>query len=208
MSDGTQGGPTLAPPNERSVFTIRRVVLALPVIYVGVMWVGGFVTEDVTTLAAVMGQAGDFMGGLLNPLVAYTALIWLASSVEIQRTELVESRRALRDAAAAQSASAIAQAAQVRLAALTASLNAASQEEQLHLTTLTFYLKAQDQLLQTTQRVYGLDGEEIVRKQDVQARIKDINGKLRESVQTQERLRKEIESYVLSPSSDIPAADQ
>jgi hypothetical protein len=41
------------------------------------------------------GTFGDFVGGLLNPLVAFLALFWLTRSVQIQRTELRETRAAL-----------------------------------------------------------------------------------------------------------------
>lgn len=41
------------------------------------------------------GTFGDFMGGLLNPLVAFLALFWLTQSIQIQRRELRETRAAL-----------------------------------------------------------------------------------------------------------------
>jgi hypothetical protein len=41
------------------------------------------------------GQFGDYIGGLLNPLVATFALVALVISVRIQKTELTETRTAL-----------------------------------------------------------------------------------------------------------------
>ena len=52
--------------------------------------------------ADTWGQFGDFVGGLLNPVIAAFALYWLTKSVKIQHIELAESRKALTDAARAQ----------------------------------------------------------------------------------------------------------
>lgn len=49
------------------------------------------------------GQFGDYVGGVLNPLVAFLALYWLTQSVVIQRTELHETRVALSESAKSQS---------------------------------------------------------------------------------------------------------
>jgi hypothetical protein len=45
------------------------------------------------------GQFGDFVGGLLNPLVALFAFYWLTESVRIQKQELSATRAALENAA-------------------------------------------------------------------------------------------------------------
>ncbi|MEJ7804855.1 MAG: hypothetical protein WKG03_02900 [Telluria sp.] len=41
------------------------------------------------------GQFGDYLGGLMNPLIAFGAFYWLATSVLLQKTELAETRAAL-----------------------------------------------------------------------------------------------------------------
>lgn len=41
------------------------------------------------------GQFGDYMGGVMNPLIAFGAFYWLATSVLLQKTELAETRKAL-----------------------------------------------------------------------------------------------------------------
>jgi hypothetical protein len=51
---------------------------------------------------AEWGQFGDFVGGILNPLVAFSAFRWLVASVQIQKEELSETRLALRDTQKAQ----------------------------------------------------------------------------------------------------------
>ncbi|EJE52167.1 hypothetical protein PMI14_03145 [Acidovorax sp. CF316] len=59
------------------------------------------------------GQFGDFIGGFLNPLVAFAAFYWLTQSVKLQKKELVDTRAALEEQAEAAAAS-------VRLQALVA----------------------------------------------------------------------------------------
>ncbi|MDR7332003.1 hypothetical protein [Roseateles asaccharophilus] len=65
------------------------------------------------------GAFGDYVGGIVNPLIALMALIWLVESVRIQRRELAATRDELRKAATAQ-------ATQVLLAAKTAKISAVS----------------------------------------------------------------------------------
>lgn len=91
-----------------------------------VFWFALVVELPVSRDPATWGQFGDYFGGVLNPLVAFAAFVWLAQSVRIQGNELVETRRALRDAAQAQGQQAqLAQDALI-VNALTASLNAAT----------------------------------------------------------------------------------
>lgn len=52
--------------------------------------------------AGVWGTFGDFVGGLINPLIAYFAFYWLTQSVLIQKTELSETKDALVSAQEAQ----------------------------------------------------------------------------------------------------------
>lgn len=59
------------------------------------------------------GQIGDFLGGVMNPIVAFLALLWLRRGVLEQKEELRATKEALRD-------SAVAQDRQVRLSAITA----------------------------------------------------------------------------------------
>ena len=55
-----------------------------------------------TNNAETWGTFGDFIGGLLNPVVAFLALYWLTRSISIQREELRDSKLALQSANAAQ----------------------------------------------------------------------------------------------------------
>lgn len=69
------------------------------------MVLGQMPSED----AEKWGQFGDFIGGLLNPIVAFGAFYWLTQSVKIQKLELYETKKALQDAAEAQKETAVAQ---------------------------------------------------------------------------------------------------
>jgi|GEM_PF-5890335 len=44
----------------------------------------------------VWGQFGDYIGGILNPLVAFTALYYLYETVKIQRNEMMKTTKALK----------------------------------------------------------------------------------------------------------------
>lgn len=83
--------------------------------YIINMWVihSGNVSSDME----VWGQFGDFIGGTLNPLIAYLAFYWLTRSVLLQKQELSETKDALRESAQAQLK-------QEKHAARTAKLNA------------------------------------------------------------------------------------
>ncbi len=50
----------------------------------------------------VWGQFGDYVGGILNPVCAYMAFVWLVRSFALQKTELAETRDALERTQAAQ----------------------------------------------------------------------------------------------------------
>jgi hypothetical protein len=80
---------------------IAFVIFALVILsYVGKLWFlsGGELADD----AEVWGQFGDYVGGLLNPLIAFLAFYWLTQSVLLQKQELSETRDALERTALAQ----------------------------------------------------------------------------------------------------------
>ncbi|WP_313632539.1 hypothetical protein [Massilia timonae] len=51
---------------------------------------------------AEWGQFGDYMGGILNPMVAFGAFLWLVKSVRVQDSELTQTKEALEASQAAQ----------------------------------------------------------------------------------------------------------
>ena len=74
------------------------------------------------------GQFGDYLGGLLNPVVAFAAFYWLTQSVKLQKQELAETREELRIAAQAQQETVRTAQVSVQLSALAALSNAAYAE--------------------------------------------------------------------------------
>ncbi len=80
---------------------IAFVILLLVILaYVGKLWFlsGGRLAND----PEVWGQFGDYVGGLLNPLIAFLAFYWLTQSVILQKEELAATRDALVDSANSQ----------------------------------------------------------------------------------------------------------
>lgn len=69
------------------------------------------------------GTFGDFVGGVMNPIVAFAAFFWLTESVKIQKQELADTRRELASATDAQNLLVKNGRESVRLAAITALLN-------------------------------------------------------------------------------------
>lgn len=65
------------------------------------------------------GAFGDFVGGLMNPLVAFAAFYWLTQSVKIQKQELAEVKMAAQDSAKSQEKMAQASQDSMRLQACT-----------------------------------------------------------------------------------------
>ena len=83
--------------------------------------ISNFFLGDNGTKFDANGQIGDFVGGLLNPVIALLALIWVRRGVQSQERELLDSKEALRLSAEAQRK-------QVRIAAITALLVNVSDE--------------------------------------------------------------------------------
>jgi hypothetical protein len=67
------------------------------------------------------GALGDFFGGIMNPIIALMALIWLVKGVSLQQKELNETKIALQSSERHQ-------ADQVKIAAITALIEANSNE--------------------------------------------------------------------------------
>lgn len=76
------------------------------IVGVGTLAVGAYVYQfhchEVSSDPAEWGQLGDYLGGILNPIIAFGALLWLVASVNIQRRELTETKYALRESMDAQ----------------------------------------------------------------------------------------------------------
>lgn len=84
------------------------------------------------------GQFGDFVGGVLNPLVAYSAFYWLMRSVRLQKEELHETRQALEDSSRSQAKQVEYAHVSVRVSALTALISSIMVEVQTQRMQLQF----------------------------------------------------------------------
>jgi hypothetical protein len=88
----------------KSVKQSRRLVLItlvlLPLIYF--FWFYVILDYKLSTETTHWGEFGDFLGGILNPLIAIFAVYWLSQSIMIQKQELSETRDALNKSQKAQ----------------------------------------------------------------------------------------------------------
>ncbi|KGJ92162.1 hypothetical protein [Colwellia psychrerythraea] len=89
---------------EKSVKFSRWIVSSIFVVTLGsyVGWFFLFQGQTLSVEPSVWGSFGDFVGGLLNPLIAYSAFYWLTVSVIVQKRELAETKKALIDSSKAQ----------------------------------------------------------------------------------------------------------
>ncbi|WP_313330465.1 hypothetical protein [Comamonas sp.] len=110
---------------EARVRSWKKWVSALAVCLIGayLIYFGLILGQNPATDSDKWGTFGDFIGGVMNPIVAFAAFFWLTESVQIQKTELMQTRRELATATEAQVALVSNGRTSVRLAALTALVN-------------------------------------------------------------------------------------
>ncbi|WP_025165896.1 hypothetical protein [Pseudomonas taeanensis] len=84
---------------EREITRSRNFVLfvAITPLVIYMTWFIAFNNQDISKNATDWGAFGDFVGGLINPLIAFFAFYWLTKSVLIQKIELSETKKALQD---------------------------------------------------------------------------------------------------------------
>lgn len=87
--------PEITKRIRRSYWVAAAIGIAVVSAYV-IVWAGANAIRD-TSDPAAWGQFGDYVGGLLNPVIAGLAFYWLTQSVKIQHAELSESRIALQE---------------------------------------------------------------------------------------------------------------
>lgn len=109
------------------VLVWKKVVLGVAVGLVGayLFYFGLYLDLPPAKDADKWGAFGDFVGGLLNPIVAFAAFFWLTESVKLQKQELAETRAELKSAAEAQQLLARNSLNSMRLAAMTSLTSAA-----------------------------------------------------------------------------------
>lgn len=112
---------------------LRYSLLALLVVgLVGVsayfIWFRLVLGEPLSEDTGVWGAFGDYIGGLMNPLVAACALYWLTMSVRLQKDELAATRSELAASRAAQEEQARTALFGARINSLSLRLNAVTTE--------------------------------------------------------------------------------
>lgn len=115
---------------------VGAVMVGAILIYFSWFWV--FNSKSLSIESDGWGQFGDFLGGLLNPIVAYAAFYWLSRSVRLQKEELHETRVALAEASEAQTEQAEHARVSVRLNALSTLTNSISSEVEMQRLQLQF----------------------------------------------------------------------
>ncbi|UQA50954.1 hypothetical protein [Vibrio sp. ED002] len=82
---------------EKSISRSRWFVSIIFGLTIGIyaLWFWVIKDQPLSGDATYWGTFGDFVGGILNPLIAFSAFYWLTISVLIQKTELEETKNAL-----------------------------------------------------------------------------------------------------------------
>jgi len=157
------------------------VIAVLAVVVLGIFFVN-FWRLPLAQSVERWGQFGDYMGGVLNPLVALAALLLLARSIALQRAEMAEARRVLSDQA--QSAKLSAQ-----LAGYSSMINSALAQIEIQQSHAEYILRQ----LQDTRAptIFDLDGSGMSR--DVaRAQVQGISGHVHDLVQEQRYFQAEL----------------
>ncbi len=85
---------------DRSIKFVAFIAVLVPAAYI--LWFWFIHKLPPSESPSAWGEFGDFIGGIVNPLIAYSAFYWLAKSVRLQKTELTETRKALEESQKAQ----------------------------------------------------------------------------------------------------------
>ena len=117
------------------------IIVVLSVIATYLIWFWLIHTRPLSDQSETWGQFGDFVGGVLNPVVAYFAFFWLMRSVRLQKEELYEARQALKDSSEAQQRQAENSQISVRVSALAALVNSIMGEVQMQRLQLQFIVE-------------------------------------------------------------------
>ena len=162
---------------KRSIARSHWIVNALALLTFGsyIAWFWLLREQSLATDTETWGQLGDYVGGLLNPVVAYFAFYWLTKSVALQKEELAETRRALVETAQSQAEQAISASTSVRVAALTALINSTMTEVQVQRMQIQFLLDQASK--HHSGAVRGVDGR-VMDSGELQIHLQDLNQRI------------------------------
>jgi len=177
--------------NKFFVISMLLFVLSVYLFYFGVK-LGLPLTKDPN----VFGTFGDFVGGVLNPVVALFAFFWLSKSVLIQKLELSETKRALQDSSKEQAKQAKLMYSTTLLTSLNTQINSVIEEIKLHRTYLQHLISQDRSSLgsDTTSRIITIDGSLISTKQELSDKINQMNGYIVGLVKDRNKLIREVKS--------------
>ncbi len=79
---------------EKHIKWSKYILAGIVLLTVGA-YILNFSSEQFSADPGAWGQFGDYLGGVMNPFMAFGAFYWLATSVLLQKNELSETRAAL-----------------------------------------------------------------------------------------------------------------
>jgi CHASE3 domain sensor protein len=127
---------------EKSIRTAQKIaiglIISVPTAYV--FWFWGVNDSSLSVKSGDWGTFGDFVGGILNPVIAFFAFYWLTKSVHYQKKELSETRQALSEAKDAQKEQARYQFISTQIAALDTRLRAKQSDIENVRQTISYYV--------------------------------------------------------------------
>lgn len=176
---------------DKSITKAHRLVTGAMLVALVGYWLWFFVLNSrvLSRQNDEWGQFGDFIGGVLNPLVAYSAFYWLTRSVRLQKEELLETRITLQETSDSQAKQVKYAQVQVRVAALTALINSIMIEVQTQRMQLQFILD------QTSMHKSGsgrlLDGT-FKTGQDLQNHLATVNAQISARMTERYELEREL----------------
>lgn len=101
-------------------------------------WFGIVQKSSLSPENSAWGQAGDFIGGMLNPVVALAAFFWLTKGVQYQKEELANTYTALAAASIAQKKQADNSDVALRLEVLSSLINSKAAEINFRIAEMQF----------------------------------------------------------------------
>jgi len=102
---------------------LTTVTIAVIAVVSYIVWFGFLIGLPASHAPSTWGEFGDFVGGVMNPIVAACALYWLTMSVRLQKLELKAARDELALTRNELATSSVAQQEQARLALLGTQIN-------------------------------------------------------------------------------------
>lgn len=182
----------------RSHFIVNGIVLTAFGSYILWFWI--LKGQGLSTSTETWGQLGDYVGGFLNPVVAYFAFYWLTRSVALQKEELADSRRALQESSVSQEKQAAAAKTSVRVAALTALINSVVGEVHVQRMQIQFLLDQASTHHSGAARAF--DGR-VVDSGELPKYLKDLNNRISERMTERDRYQEELKSILSDSRSAI-----